>query len=121
MSDAIARAIPHIKASMERSPCGNTLEEVLAEIYAGRARLWLGAQSAAVSQFVQTARVTADERIWHAGGDLSDLVEVMQFGADAARSVGCDRLVIEGTRAGWARVLKPYGFRPVPNVLECVL
>jgi len=121
MSNAIARAMPYIEASMQRSPCGHTLEEVMAEVLGNRAQLWLGDQSAAVSQFVRTARITNDERIWHAGGEMRDLIETLKIGADAAREVGCDRLVIEDTRAGWAKVLRPYGFKPIRNVLECEL
>lgn len=69
-------ASPHqvrdwLAASLERSPCGATLEDIAAEIRAGTARLWVGRESAAV-----TYPVVA-QRIWHAGGEFRDLVRLL--------------------------------------------
>lgn len=112
--EAANLARPFIEASIERSnPSGNTVGEVLSAIYGGEARLWMGNGSAAVTQFLQDAVVKLDERVWHAGGDLHDLMDVLNFGALACRQVGCDRLIIEETRPGWSRVLKQHGFREV--------
>ena len=108
--DVAAKATPQdvlrwLGESIERSPCGHTLEEVCEEVRLGRAKLWVGRHSAAVTQFVPT------ERLWHAGADDgADLIRMMQAAADEMRRVGMERLIIEGTRKGWERVLRPHGF-----------
>ena len=113
----LLKAAPHIAQSLSRSPCGETLEEVFLGVMKGEARLWLGDDSAALSRFVRTARITADEQIFAAGGGMDDLMDVLDKGAALAAQVGCHRLVIEDTRKGWAKVLKERGFEPVHNVL----
>ncbi len=118
MSDAIEFARPFIEKSMKRSPCGHTVEEVIEEVLQDRARLWLGEQSATVSQFVSTARVSADERIWHCGGSLEDVIATIEKAAEIMREVGIERLVIEDTRPGWAKVLGKYGFKPTQALVK---
>jgi hypothetical protein len=105
--DALAFAVPFIEASLKRSnPSGNTLEEVLGEIQAGRARLWMGHNSAAITQHVAT------ERVWHASGDGQDLMAIFQRAVPILRQVGVERLTVEDTRKGWTKRLRPYGFEP---------
>lgn len=117
--EAACLAAPYVADSVARSnPDENTLEEVLEAIGSGEARLWMGEKSAAVTTFLQNAVVRADEAVWHAGGELRDLLDVLDFGADACREAGCDRLVIENTRPGWERVLKARGFRAVTVLVK---
>lgn len=117
--NAAGLARPFVEASIARSnPAGNTVGEVLDALFDGEARLWLGNQSAAVTQFLQDATVRLDERVWHAAGDMSDLMDVLNFGALACRQVGCDRLIIEDTRPGWARILKEHGFREMTVLVK---
>lgn len=106
--ERLAFAAPFIQASLDRSnPSGNTLEEVLGDVLTGRARLWLGPDSAAVTQHIAT------ERIWHAGGSMESLTESLQRAWPVMQSVGIERLAIESTRKGWAKQLKPHGFSQV--------
>lgn len=117
--EAAPLAAPYIADSLTRSnPDGNTLEEVLEAIGSEEARLWLGNGSAAVTVFLQHATVKADEAVWHAGGELRSLLDVLDHGADACRAAGCDRLIIENTRPGWERVLKSRGFRAVTVLVK---
>lgn len=93
-----------IAESLERSPCGNTLEDVAADIESGAARLWIGRSSAVVTQPV------LGERVWHAGGDMADLILQMQRASKVLKKAGVERLTIEDTRKGWAKILRPHGF-----------
>lgn len=108
MNDAIAFAAPFIRASLERSnPSKNTLEEVLGDVMRGGSHLWVGENSAVVTQPVY------GHRIWHAGGDLADLVSVMQRAWPLMVQHGAQELRIEDTRKGWAKQLRPHGFEQV--------
>lgn len=110
---------PFVADSIARSnPSGNSVTEVLDAIYDGEARFWLGNGSAAVTQFLQDAVILRDERVWHAAGTLDDLMQVLMFGALACKQAGCDRLIIEDTRPGWARVLKEHGFREMTVLVK---
>lgn len=118
-----AQAEPHIEASISRSnPSGNTVAEVLDAIEDGSARLWLGPDSAVVTTLLQNAKVSLDEVIWHAGGSMRGVLDILDYGAQACRMVGCDQLVLfadEGdTRKGWERVLEGKGFRKVTLLVK---
>lgn len=103
-SPAPNRVRAWIADSLERSPCGNSLEAIAAEIAAGKARLWVGRASAVVTQPV------IGERIWHAGGDMADLIDQLKRAEAVFRRGGVQRLTVEDTRKGWAKILRPHGF-----------
>lgn len=86
------------------------LDEIGQDIAEGHARLWVGAASAVVTQPV------IGERVWHAGGDMVDLVEQMKRATGILRANGVERLTIEHTRKGWAKALRPYGFTPLQGL-----
>lgn len=105
------RAIPHIERSLERSnPDETTLADILHSLNAGDAHLWENEHAAAVTAFFQTAKVSLDELVWAAGGEMAALMEILERGAEWLSQNGFDRLMIEDTRKGWAKALKPYGF-----------
>lgn len=109
--EAAPLAAPYIEASLSRSnPDGNTLEEVLEEIRAGRARLWLGENSAVVTQFL------AVERVWQAAGTRDGILQILHGAMPVLRAQGIERLQVEATRAGWAKVLRPYGFEALSGI-----
>lgn len=97
-------AAPFVQASLERSPCGSSLKEVFADIVEGRAHLWTGENSALVTQFVPT------QSIWHAGGEMADLIGTVQRAWPIMQANGATTLSISNTRKGWSRVLKEHGF-----------
>ena len=85
-----------------------TEPEVLADLAANRAHLWLGDGAAMVLQLLRPPPVA---HIWLAGGDLAGLM-AMRGGLEAwARSQGCEAITINGRR-GWQRVLGPFGYVP---------
>ena len=121
--EAIAQATTHIEASIARSnPNGDTVADVLEAVQDGTARLWLGPRAAVVTATLQSAQIKVSELIWHAGGDLKGVLEILSYGEQACRMVGCDQLVLfadEGdTRRGWERVLEGQGFRKVTLLVK---
>jgi hypothetical protein len=121
--EAKAKAAPLIEASIQRSnPDGNTVADVLEAIEQGSARLWLGPDSAVVTTLLQNARISLDEVIWHAGGSLKGVLEILEHGGNACRMAGCDKLVLfadeDDTRKGWERVLESRGFRKVTLLVK---
>lgn len=106
--ERLAFAAPFIQASLDRSnPSGNTLEEVLGDVVRGGSHLWIGAESAIVTQPVY------GHRIWHAGGEMAEMVQVMQRAWPVMVKHGAQELRIENTRKGWAKQLRPHGFEQV--------
>jgi hypothetical protein len=121
--DVAARATPHIEASLKRSnPDGNTVADVLAAIETGDARLWLGPDSAVVTTLLQNAQISLDELVWHAGGSIRGVLDILAYGGAACAMAGCDRLVLfageNETRKGWEKVLAPHGFRKVTLLVK---
>ena len=106
--DRIRFALPYIDASLQRSnPSGNTLQDVVGDVISGHAHLWTGEQSAIVTQPVQSVRV------WHGGGEMSDMIGIMQRAWPLMVQHGAQELRIEDTRKGWAKQLRPHGFEQV--------
>ena len=109
-----------IEQSIRRSPGDGSQpdDETVARMVAGvgqdisegHARLWVGEASAVVTQPV------IGERVWHAGGDMVDIVAQMTRASEALKKAGVHRLTIERTRKGWAKALRPYGFVPLQGL-----
>lgn len=103
-----------IEQSIRRSPgqdeplsddqVASLLAAIGEDINQGHARLWVGPTSAVVTQPV------LGERVWHAGGEMGDIISQMQRAAKILKAQGVERLTIEATRKGWAKALRPYGF-----------
>jgi len=91
-------------------------DELVAELTAGQAQLWAGARCALVTQCVRDPSGLS-LHVWLAGGDLDEIL-ALRPGLEAwGRAMGCTRLTLNG-RKGWARVLRPHGFRPAGDDLE---
>lgn len=95
---------------------GGDEADLLADLISGQAQLWPGEGAAMVTQCVDDA----DGRclhVWLAGGSLSEIMR-MRPGVEAwARRRGCARVTIDG-RAGWGRVLRPFGYAQVGCELQ---
>lgn len=93
----------------------HTLADVEHMINEGFAVLWIGENSAAVTEVIQQPR-QKDLSLWLCGGNLEEICEVMLPKAEEwAKRNGCTRLLTSG-RPGWNRVMKKYGYTPVANV-----
>lgn len=93
----------------------HTLDDVLAMIEAKDAQLWLGENSAAVTEIIQYPRAKA-LHLWLCGGDMKEITDQMLPKAEAfARAEGCTKLTTGG-RKGWDRVMSRHGFTPVASI-----
>ncbi len=90
---------------------GWTLERLKAECAQGRAALWPGRRSAAVSE------LNTRFHIWAAGGELDELLAMERAAEAHARAWGCDQMSLDG-RKGWARVLAPKGYRRIEMLVK---
>jgi hypothetical protein len=89
---------------------GNDWNEVSAQLDDHRAQLWLTVTDEPIAAMV--TRLDGDTlEIWLAGGAvLSGSVPFLEDAIAAAKEAGATNGTITG-RKGWARVLRPYGWR----------
>ncbi|MDP3854394.1 hypothetical protein [Phenylobacterium sp.] len=82
--------------------------ELVAEIAAGRVRLWVGEACALATELASEGDGTC-LHIWLGGGDLQGIL-ALRPGLEAyARGLGCRSVTIDG-RPGWSRVLRGHGY-----------
>lgn len=95
---------------------GWTVQDVLHEVAQGRAQLWPGERSAAVTLVLDLPQAKVCE-VWLAGGDLEELLRIERDVTAWAREQGCAEVVIDG-RKGWGRVLADRGYREASTVFS---
>jgi hypothetical protein len=106
----------HIEAALEYSGGTHLYEDVEQGILSGRMQIWPGQESVAVTEIIEYAR----KRVLHvflAGGDMAELIDMIDSAAAWGRTQGCTSLTMSG-RKGWERVLDRHGFKPVMIVME---
>lgn len=86
---------------------GAKIEDVRADVSAGRAHMWPGHKSVAVTHFHEAKEMV----LWLVGGDMGELFEMEKSAEFFARSQGCTRMVAENGRLGWGRALRQIGYR----------
>ena len=69
-----------------------------------------------MSEVVEYARKKV-LHIFLAGGDMEELVDMIDSAEAWGRTLGCTALTMSG-RKGWERALAPHGFKPVMIVME---
>ncbi len=106
----------YIEAALEYSGGTHDFEDVKRGIIEGRMQLWPGTQSAAVTEVVKYDKKKV-LHIFLAGGDMEELIDMIDSAAKWGRTQGCTSLTMAG-RKGWERALAPSGFKPVMIVLE---
>lgn len=84
----------------------HTEEDVVASLLAGRMRLWLGREFAAVTEIIQQPRIK-EMNVFIAGGNMDALVAMKDAFENHGREMGCDRVTIRG-REGWRKVHPEY-------------
>ncbi len=94
-------------------------QELVAEVAAGRVRLWRGDACALATELVGEPDGLC-LHIWLAGGDLQEIL-ALRPGLEAhARGEGCRFVTING-RPGWSRVLRDFGYALTGGELKRVL
>lgn len=94
----------------------NEWPEVIASLMQGTAQLWLTVTDRPIAAMV-TRRDGDTLEVWLAGGAvLSGSVPFLETAIAAAKLDGATNGRLEG-RKGWARVLRPYGWRESGDML----
>lgn len=106
------RCKPWLAAALEYGADHYSIDDVYAEVLSGDAQFWPGRECAGVTQ-VWTFPQAKALNYWLAGGDLRELVDEMLPCVERfAAAIGCKKIIVSG-RGGWAKVLKPLGYRQV--------
>ena len=110
MTPEYARFRPRLAEALD--PRLHTIEHLDALLLSGRARIWIGAGAAIVTELrAYPTGATAIHGLV-AAGDLGEIVGTLIPKAEAwARSIGCAMAIIE-SRPGWARALEAQGYAP---------
>jgi hypothetical protein len=116
------RVVPHIEAALAQGGSFHDLQEVVARMVSGEARLMVGQRSAGVIETWDYPRSGKKAlHVWLAGGEMAELVGPMAADLErVARAEGCTDMLITGRR-GWERALAPAGFKPAWQVLRKTL
>lgn len=105
-----------IEAALEYSGGTHEFEDVVRAVLESRMQLWPGKRSVAVTEVVKYDRKKV-LHIFLAGGEMDELIDMIDSAAEWGRTQGCTSLTMAG-RKGWERVLNSHGFNPVMIVLE---
>ena len=99
-------AAPLLEPAIDRAGL-QTTESIFADLQACNSQLWVGDDAAAVTNVQDHPRARVCT-VWLAGGEGLDVFKAHLKGIeDWARSIGCDRVSIQG-RFGWEKVLPDY-------------
>lgn len=85
-----------------------TIDDVMRAIAENRAQFWPGKNAAIVTEVDQISQKRVI-RVWLAGGDMDEIIQMSHGIESWARLQGCEEVLIEG-RKGWERMLKPQGY-----------
>ena len=97
------------------------LAEVLADLSTAHAQLWIAHEGDDIAMAMLTQCGERVCHIWHLGGrEPSRWLHLIEDLKARAKERGFHTITLEGRR-GWQRLLAPYGFRPVADLLECRL
>ena len=110
MDSALKRAWPWLEAALHAEDDRPLLsmDDVVADLEARRAHLWVGENAALVTTITDYAQERVIE-CWLAGGDMKEILAMTPPIEDWARRVGCTQVQVMG-RKGWVRALSPQGY-----------
>jgi hypothetical protein len=111
-----ARCGPWLQAALDHAGGTHRLEDVLALVLEGGARLWAGRDAALVAA-IEDDPCERRLLIWLAGGEREELeAELLPRAEGWGRARGCRRALVIG-RAGWERTLKAKGYAPLARLI----
>ena len=92
---------------------GETPEQVLADLLARKAQLWIASGERGIYAACVTELVQRGERfycnIWLTGGNgVNNWVHFLDTVEEWAKDQGCSAMLIDRARPGWKRLLKDY-------------
>lgn len=98
----------------------HTIEDVERMVEDGLVKVWLGENSAAVTEIITQPR-QKDLSLWLCGGDLEEICTgMLPLAEEWAKAEGCTRLLTSG-RSGWDRVMKKHGYEPIAHICAKVI
>lgn len=92
-------------------PAFYPIEGIEADIRSGKSQLWMLPNCCVISEIVDYPGEKVCQCLW-AAGDLSEILSDLSPKLEAwAKAQGCQSMLVE-SREGWARALKPLGYKP---------
>jgi len=115
--DDVHRCRAYIEAALEYSQGTHTFADIAAGLLSGRYQLWVGQNSAVVTEIIVYPRLK-DLHYFLAGGDLDELKKMRPHIEGWGIKQGCTRVTLAG-RPGWAKTfLKDEGYEPAWFILK---
>lgn len=109
------RCKPWIEAALEYGGGTHWIDDVKAMVERREARFWAWTNCAGVTEIYDYPRARV-LHLWLHGGDLHELVNELRPIIEAwAVEQGCTQAMVAG-RAGWDRVMAPFGYSPVARI-----
>lgn len=105
--------------ALERGGSTHTVEDVLRQVEAGEAKLWVRGAALIVTEIHQTPQVKV-LHFWLATGSLDEVVALSREVLEWGRAQGCEQATLAGRR-GWERVLASEGWAPMLTLMGRVL
>lgn len=112
----VERCRPWIEAALARGLGTHNFDDVAEAIKTGEMQLWAGPTGCIVTSIVTFPRCKTLQ-LFLGGGELQQLVDLMDSVEAWGRLQGCDIAIIAG-RAGWARVFRKRGWREAGTTLK---
>lgn len=112
----LARCLPWIERAIKRSGKIDTMSDVVDRIFKGHAQFWPAPNGCLVTEIVDHAE-RRGIRVWLAGGELGQVLDMEGDVAQWAKSQGCTFAEFDGRR-GWQRRLEKRGWKPRSIVME---
>ena len=100
-----------------------TVESIRSEIFNGSLQLWLLLDSERVirmgimTRLAYYPRGTALQIVWAQGEEAAHAVQSIDYLEQQAKELGCFRVEVQMGRPGWAKLLKPHGYKEVYRVI----
>lgn len=120
-NDAVPPIVEHFercKVWLEAALEGGfySIDDVARALAENRAQLWPGANAAIVTE-IDTMAQSRVCRVWLAGGDMAEILDMSRGLESWARLQGCTEVLVEG-RKGWEKTLAERGYKHFSVVLK---
>lgn len=119
MLTALDWSRPYIEDALAYSGGTHRWPDIQAGVLLGNLQLWPGQSSAAVTEINVYPRKKV-LNVFLAGGDMDELMVMMDSAREWGRSRGCDTMMMSG-RQGWRRVLNKQGWSDLHSAMATEL
>lgn len=98
----------HIEPALAYSGGTHDWQDIVEGVASSKMQLWCNEDAAAITELVCYPRKKV-LNVFLAGGDMTQLLEMLESAKAWAKLEGCDGIMMSGRR-GWLRVLKDHGW-----------